>query len=276
MILVTGSTGNVGAEVVRALAAGGTPVRALTRDPDRVAPRPGVEYVAGDLNHPDSLAPALAGASALFLLPGYPDMARLLHLARAAGVGRVVLLSGGAAGIDAPGNAVTRYMRASEDAVRESGLPWTFLRPSQFMTNTLEWAPQLRAGDVVRVPFAGVPIAAVDPYDIGAVAARALVADGYAGRILVPTGPAALLPADRVRILGAVLGRELRAEPLSDEEARARMLATTPVEYVEAFLEFYAAGALDESAVLPTVREVTGAEPRTFERWAADHVARFR
>lgn len=98
MILVTGATGNVGAELVRALAAAGQPVRAVTRDPARIAPQPGVEYVAGDLNRPESLEPALDGVRGLFLLPGYPDMPRLLADAGRAGVARVVLLSGGSAG----------------------------------------------------------------------------------------------------------------------------------------------------------------------------------
>ncbi len=44
------------------------------------------------------------------------------------------------------------------------------LRPNSFMTGTLDWAPQLRAGDVVRAPFASVPVATIDPYDVAAVA----------------------------------------------------------------------------------------------------------
>jgi uncharacterized protein YbjT (DUF2867 family) len=58
-------------------------------------------------------------------------------------------------------------MTLSERAVRESGLSWSMLRPRSFMSNALRRLPQLAAGDVVRVPFAEVPVAAVDPYDIG-------------------------------------------------------------------------------------------------------------
>jgi len=54
------------------------------------------------------------------------------------------------------------------------------------------------------------------------------------------------------------------------------MSATTPARYVDAFFDFYAAGTLDESRVLPTVREVTGRPPRTFAQWAAAHAGAFR
>jgi uncharacterized protein YbjT (DUF2867 family) len=276
MILVTGATGNVGAEVVRALAAAGRPVRALTRDPGRVAPQPGVEYVAGDLNTPQSLEPALDGARGVFLLPGYPGMPRLLADARRVGVERVVLLSGGSAGSGDMSNAITRYMAESERAVRESGLPWTFLRPSAFMTNTFQWIPQLKAGDVVRAPFADVRMANVDPYDIAAVAARVLLTDGYGDRICRPTGPEPLLAADRLRILGTVLGRDLRFEAQPDDEAREEMLKTTPVEYVDAFFDFYVKRTLDESVVRSTVQDVTGVPPRTFHQWATAHAEAFR
>jgi uncharacterized protein YbjT (DUF2867 family) len=276
MFLVTGATGNVGAEVVRALTAADQEVRALARS-GRPAGLPlAVEAVAGDLNRPESLAEALAGVRGVFLLPGYEDMDGVLAEVRRAGVERVVLLSGSSAGSGDTANAVSAYMIRSEDAVRASGVPFTILRPFGFMSNALRWRDQLRAGDVVREPFADVAVAMVDPYDLAAVAAAALVSDGHEGRIYVVSGPEALRPADRVRILGAALGRDLRLEALSNEEARAQMTAEMPVEYVDAFFDFYVDGSLDESRVQPTVREVLGREPRTFEQWAAVHADAFR
>lgn len=275
MILVTGATGNVGSALVRRLAEAGEPVRGLSRGGDPSKLPPGAEPAAGDLNDPKSLLPALAGVRAVFLMPGYADMPTTLAEIRAAGAERVVLLSGSSAGSSDLDNAISRYMVESETAVRESGLPWTFLRPSAFMTNTLEWAPQLRAGDVVRAPWAGVRIANIDPSDIAAVAATALRTGDHEGRVYALSGPESLLPADRVRILGEVLGRELRFEGQSDEEARAEMSAAMPEQYVDAFFSFYSAGALDESRVMGTVREVTGREPGTFRAWAKAHAGAF-
>jgi uncharacterized protein YbjT (DUF2867 family) len=275
MILVTGATGNVGGELVSALAEAGQPVRALTRAGREQDFPPGVQPVTGDLNKPQSMGNALTGAEAMFLYPGYQDLAGTLAQARQAGVRRVVLLSGSSAASGDTGNAVSRYMIESEEAVRASGLAWTLVRAFGFMSNTLQWIPQLRKGDLVRVPFAGVPIAMVDPSDIAAVAAAALTATGHDGRVYTVSGPQALRPADRARILGEVLGRDLRFEGQPDDEARAEMSASMPAEYVDAFFDFYVNGTLDESQPQPDVAEVTGRPPRTFRQWAQAHAGAF-
>ena len=276
MYLVTGATGNVGGEVVRALSAAGERVRALVRsDPPAGTFPPDVDVRLGDLTDPSSLDGAWNGIRGAFLLPGYDDTPAILRDARAAGVDRVVLLSGGSAGSGDMSNAVTAYMVRSEAAVRESGLPWTMLRPAAFMTNALRWRDTLRDGDRLRLPFAGVRTACVDPADIAAVACSALLDARHAGQIYAPTGPESLLPADQVRILGDALGRRLTFEAQPDDEARREMLETTPPQYVDAFFDFYVAGSLDESKVLPTVEQVTGRPPRSFRAWAQDHAPEF-
>ncbi|WP_367668909.1 hypothetical protein [Streptomyces sp. DT2A-34] len=78
-----------------------------------------------------------------------------------------------------------------------------------------------------------------------------------------------------MRILGEVLGRELRTVGLTDNEARAAMGAHFPAPYVDAFFRFFVDGILDESQVLPTVQEVTGQTPRTFEQGARAHTDAF-
>jgi uncharacterized protein YbjT (DUF2867 family) len=276
MILVAGATGNVGAELVRALAGAGEPVRALSRHPVSTALPDGATAVTGDLNEPDSLTGVLDGARGMFLPSGYRGMPELLARARACGVRRVVQLSGSSAGARDLDNAISRYMTASEAAVRGSGLDWTILRPVSFMSNTLEWAGQLRAGDVVRAPFATVHQAVVDPYDVAAVAAAALLSDGHDGHVYPLTGPEPLSPADRLLVLGEVLGRKLRLDGESDDEARAEMAATMPAGYADAFLRFFSDGMLDESPVLTTVADVTGRSPRAFREWAVAHAAAFR
>ena len=276
-ILVTGATGNVGGELVRALAREGQPVRALLRrESDRARLPAGVDAVVGDLNRPRELAAAFDGVRAMHLLSGYEDMPGFLAEARRAGVEHVVLQSSSAVPGGDTSNAVARYHILAEAAVRESGLTWTFLQPNSFMTNTLQWVPQLRAGDLVRDPFADVPVAVIDPYDIAAVAAAALTSRNHDGRSYRLSGPASLRPADRVGVLAGVLGRQLRFEGQSNDEARAEMSETMPVEYVDAFMSFFADGALDESRVLPTVQEVTGRRPRSFEQWAEANAAAFR
>jgi uncharacterized protein YbjT (DUF2867 family) len=277
MILVTGATGNVGRELVRALADAGQEVRALVRgQADRSRMPAGVEVVVGDLDRPETLATAVQGVRGVHLLSGYQGMEGLLADARRAGVERVVLQSSSAVPGGDLGNAVARYHIHSEEAVRRSGLAWTMLQPNSFMSNATQWLPQLRAGDVIHAPFAHVRVATIDPADVAAVSARALTSDGHAGRSYRLSGPQSLTPADRVEVLAKVLGRKLRFQAQSDADARAEMRAAMPAEYVDAFFSFFADGTLDESEVLPTVREVTGRPPRSFEQWAIAHADAFR
>jgi uncharacterized protein YbjT (DUF2867 family) len=273
-ILVTGATGNVGAEVVDALTRANVHVRALVRDASRAQLPSGVEPVEGDLDRPESLSAALADVDAVFLLPGYRDMPGVLRAIADAHAERVVLLSGTSAASGDTSNAVTAYMMRSEAALLGSGVPGTILRSYGLMSNALRWIDQLKAGDVVREPFADVPVAMVDPYDLGEVAARALSSDAHEGQTYLVSGGMAIRPADRVRILGEVLGRALRLDPLSNDEAHAQMSRQMPAEYVDAFFDFNVAGSLDESQPQSTVQEILGRPPRTFEQWAHAHVGR--
>jgi len=274
MILVTGATGNVGSEVLKFLTENGQPVRGLVRSP-RSLPG-GAEAAVGNLDDAASLKAAARGARGVFLLGGYADMPDALAVFHEAGVEHVALLSSRSVVGGQESNAVTGMHMAAERAVRDSGLAWTFVRASGFMSNTLQWVPQLQAGDVVREPFADVPIAAIDPHDIAAVAATALTENGHEGQAYAVTGPGALLPADRLRILARLLGRELRLEALPDDVAREEMSRTTPAKYVDAFFRYFAEGEFDDSAVTTTVRDVTGKEPRTFADWAEAHAEAFR
>lgn len=275
MILVTGATGNVGRELVSALLARGEAVRAVVRDPGQTALPARVDVVRGDLDIAQSLAPALTGVRGVFLLGSLGDLPGLLpHIGRA-GVDQVVLLSSRCVVGGKPDNAITRMWLHTEAAVRESGTAWTVLRPSGFASNALRWLPQLRRGDVVRAPWPDVPIAAIDPADVAAVAAAVLTEPGHEGIAHSLSGPEPLLPADQVRILSDVLRRPLAYAPVSDDDARADMTADWPAPVVDAFFRFFTDGEFDDAPVLDTVREVTGHPPRHFEQWVRTHADTF-
>jgi uncharacterized protein YbjT (DUF2867 family) len=275
MILVTGATGNAGGGVVNGLLEIDADVRGLVRAGSEGDLPEGVEAAAADLNDPESLRGPLQGVSAVFLLSGYEGIDRALALMGEAGIERVVLLSSSAAPTGDLSNAVARYHILSERAVRESGLPWTFLQPNSFMSNALRWLPQLEKGDVIRGPFGQVAISTIDPDDLGAVAARALTTNEHEGQTYRLSGPEALRPAEQVAILAKYTGRDLRFEAQTDDEARAEMEGQMPKEYVDAFFDFFVDGAVDETTVHPTVKQVTGREPRSFEQWAERHADAF-
>jgi uncharacterized protein YbjT (DUF2867 family) len=144
------------------------------------------------------------------------------------------------------------------------------------MSNTLSWAPSIRAQGVVRALYGSSPIACVDPRDIADVAVRALTEDGHEGRSHEITGPEAITVVEQTAQLSALLGRPLRYEELTEDEARAVLRARHPEPVAEALL--HSARRQFEGAkagVRLTVCEVTGRPARSFRGWAADHLAAF-
>jgi uncharacterized protein YbjT (DUF2867 family) len=269
--LVTAATGNVGNATLQSLLAIGQTVRAVSRH-TREWPA-GVEGVVGDLNDPDGLRDAARGVDGAFLLSGYPSEAGVLEALP--DDAHAVLLSSGSVPGGSPENAVTAYHLESEAAVKASGHSWTMLQPNSFMANALRWQPQLDAGDTIRLPFADVPIALIDPSDLGELAARALTDRRHAGASYRLSGPEALLPETQIAILSAALGRPLHFEAQPDDEARAQMERAMPAAYVDAFFAFFSEHTLDETTVWPTVHEVLGRRPGTFAAWTRANAHRF-
>ncbi|MFI5671152.1 SDR family oxidoreductase [Streptomyces sp. NPDC051704] len=278
MILVTGATGTVGREVVRRLP-GGSAVRVMTRDPARFTGGPAAaEVVRADYGDPHSLARALDGVTAAFLVTGRvgDDDERFVRAARTAGVRHVVKLSAAAVVDPRADDVITRWQRATEDLVRGSGMDWTLLRPRAFMSNALSWAGSIRSEGVVRALYGGSANACVDPRDIAEVAVRALTEAGHAGRAYTLTGPRAISAAEQTAQLAELLGRPLRFEELAPEQARTALAARHPRDLVEALLagaERQRAGA--KAGVEATLPALLGRPAGTFRGWAEDHRGAF-
>ncbi|WP_158888263.1 NAD(P)H-binding protein [Amycolatopsis anabasis] len=279
-ILVTGATGKVGRQVVAQLLESGAAVRALVRNPETAGLPAGVEVVRGDLLDPSTVDAALPGVGAVFLVwPGLSaEVARPVVDTIARRARRIVYLSsmGVREELERQADPINQFHADLERVIERSGLEWTFLRAGGFAGNTLGWAPQVRAGDVVRDPFGAATRSLIHEADIAAVGVRALTGDGHAGAKYVLTGPEAVSTADQVRLIGEAIGRPLRFEALTAEAGRRQLLdqGWDPV-LVDAIFAGRAAGAALEP-VTSVVEEITGSPARTFRQWALDHAGDFR
>ncbi|MET9702394.1 SDR family oxidoreductase [Streptomyces griseus] len=276
MILVTGATGNIGRELLRQL--DGADVRALTRDATRAAAGmpAGVEVTEGDLGRPDALKSALRGARSLFLIPGVGDDTGTLDAARDAGVEHVVLVSSITV-MTHPHLGPARANLAVERRLRESGMEWTVLRPTQFASNTLWWARSVRDASVVRVPYADVGLLTVHPADIASVARAALTGPEHRGRTYPLTGPKLISPRRQAGELGRVLGREVACVGITREEAYPPMAAMMGSEVADSVLDLMGGDVNDALlAVHDTVARVTGSPARPYRRWAEENADAFR
>jgi uncharacterized protein YbjT (DUF2867 family) len=279
MIVVTGATGNVGLPLVQALAAAGEKVTAVSRGISGVPE--GVPHRQADLTDPQSLRLILDGGDALFLHDGGAGAHLLsprdiLDVAKAAGVGRIVLLSSIGVATRPQSASHGGMMRAIEDAVRRSDIDWTILRPGGFNSNAYAWAETVRTHRTVSAPFGDVGVPTIDPADIAEVAAAALREDGHAGQVYELTGPALTTPRQRAEALGEALGEPVRFIEQTREEARAQMLRFMPEPVVETTLDALGEPTPAEQRISPDVERVLGRTPRTFADWVQRNIAAFR
>jgi uncharacterized protein YbjT (DUF2867 family) len=278
MIVVIGGTGQVGRQVTTQLRERDLPVRVVTRGLNPAGTPPGAEVARADLADPASLEPHLAGAQALFLLWPFTSPELTASLApkvaevAARHARRIVYLSAQAAA-DQPGS----FWALVEQAIENSGAPWTFLRPTGFASNTLLWADQIRSGDVVRWPFGAAARALIDERDIAGVAVRALSDDGHEGARYLLSGPAVLTQAEQLAAIGQVIGRELRWEDMSRDAAlEALTAAWGDRAFVQTALDAWEWFVDHSETVTTTVQDVTGAPARSFADWAVANAAAFR
>jgi len=281
VIVVTGATGNVGRPLVAALATAGEQVTAVSRRVSAASVPEGVRFRPVDLTDPESLRPAVDGADALFLQDAGVNAHLLsprdiLAVAKEGGVGRVVLLSsiGVATRPDSVSHGVV--MRSFEDAVRQSGLEWTILRPGGFDSNAYAWAESVRTRRTVAAPFGNVGLPVVDPADIAEVAAAALRDARHAGQVYELTGPALCTPRQQAEAIGEAIGEPVRFVEQTPDDARAQMLRFMPPPVADTTLAVLGAPTPAEQRISPDVERVLGRPARPFTAWAARAVDAFR
>ncbi|GHC38888.1 NAD(P)H-binding protein [Streptomyces cinnamoneus] len=284
MIVVTGATGNIGRSLTRQLLAEGASVRALSRNPESAGLPAEAEVVQADLTGSGSFDRALRGAEALYLnlaAGGGGAVGQVIDAAVEAGVRRIVLNSSlSVTGTPADDeNFIARMHVAAEQAVRASGLEWTFVRGGMYATNALDWAEGIRAAGVVRGPYPEAAAAPVHEDDLAAVATRALL-DGsgdLVGKAPYVTGPQAVTLAGQVAAIGRAIGREVRFERVSPETAAEELVARgLPKEAAFQLIGYFGSSVGTDPLITDEVQRITGRPARTFEEWARDHAHDFR
>jgi uncharacterized protein YbjT (DUF2867 family) len=280
MLLVTGATGTTGMEVLRALKARGAEARALVRDETKAHHLRdlGFEPTTGDLGDPRTLGPALEGVERAYLVSPISPMQSefeqaFLETAKEAGVKHIVKLSVIGANPEAPNRTHAKV----EQALKESGMAWTLLRPTGFMQNTLAWGSRVIDGTFYSpVPDAAFSI--VDARDVAEVAAVALTEEGHEGKAYGLSGPEAVSYRDQATRLFKAAGRDIEVEEIPVETLKRELVrAGVPpwnAEGLKELFEVYASGGAQ--MVTSGVKDVLDRDPRDIDAFAADHVDSFK
>lgn len=264
--LVLGGTGKTGRRIAQRLRDAGHSVRAASRT------RGDVVF---DLDEPSTWTPALDGIAAGYLMEpemqaseeGQRRIPRFVDAAVAAGVQRLVLLS--APGVE--GNETHPLWRA-EEAVKNSGLEWTIVRPTWFAQNFSEafWLPGIVEGSLV-LPTGDGATAFVDAEDIADVAAAALTTHGHNGETYVMTGPRAISFGEAVDLIGKATGRKIRHVDINSEAfTQAQIADGVPADVAKQLTGIYAAIRNGEAAaVFDGVQRALGRQARAFEDYVS-------
>jgi uncharacterized protein YbjT (DUF2867 family) len=272
VILVIGGGSRTGRELIRLLQEAGTPVRAMVRQARPAAD--GADTVYGDLAKPATLEAAMEGADKVFLLgPAHHDEAAwyrsAIDAAARAGVSHLVASSILGSDPASPARFI-RHHGLADAHLRESGLPWTILRPNMYMHNvTSLWPPTIGPDGNYYAPAGDARISTVDARDAAAVAARVLTQDGHAGEACDLTGPQALTTTGCCELLGTSLRRPVHYVEVDDENARGAMLGAGLQHWmadalIELYQDYRRSGQDGYAAqVHDGVQAVTGRPPRT-------------
>ena len=287
-ILVTGSTGTIGSQVLTHLQGQGVEVRALTRSPEKAQVPAGVVPVMGDLADIDSFRSALTGVSTLFLLvPNVADdltQAMLaLTVAREAGVKGIVYLSvlKGEAYADVPhfaGKATVERM------IKALGLPATVLRPAYFIQNDLRQKDLLLGPGVYGSPIGAKGVSLVDIRDIAAAAAAELLRRERAPgplphEVYDLVGPDSLTGESIAAIWSEALGRPVRYGGDDLVTMEQRMQTMLPgwhaLDLRLMFQRYQSDGAAADPAAIERLTALLGRAPRSYRDFARDAAAQW-
>jgi uncharacterized protein YbjT (DUF2867 family) len=275
LIAVTGATGFVGGRVAGRLAADGARLRLIVRDATRAPRLPGAEVrQASGYGAADEMRAALEGADTVFQVPGDDAPGRVaehrtaIDAAVDAGVRHIVYLSAIGAAEDSVWTLVREHWQ-TEQHIRASGIPWTFLRFNLYA----DFLPFMVGADgVMRGPADGGRVAAVRRDDVAAAVAAVLAADGQEGRIYDLAGPEAFSLAEAAETMSEVSGRAVRFHHESDEEAFASRAGQGTDQEIRGWVSTYWAirdGVLEQ--VSPHVRELSGRDPGSFADYLRAH-----
>ncbi len=296
-ILVVGGTGHYGRHIVNGLVNNNTPVRVLSRNPERVQGiwSPEVGLVAGDITQPETLKPALDGISGMVIAISAftPKLIRrlkeiehdavlnLLDLAGKAGIDRVVYISvydirpSVLEKVNAQFRQTAFIKQAVEDALAAAHFNWTVLGAPPAMDI---FFAMLR-GDKLIVPGGGPPaLPTVAPPDLGEIAAQAVLRSDLSGRRLHVTGPEAISFAEAAERIGKVWDREINYTPIPTIPIKIAGLLTWPfnpyLRYLSGSVSLLNLFPQDLAELVPTdftrLQELFDYQATTLEEYAAD------
>lgn len=227
-IAITGASGHLGRLVIEALkrTVPADEIVALVRSPEKAADL-GVTVRQADYARPETLGPALQGVDTLLLISSSEVGQRtqqhrnVIDAAKAAGVGRIVYTS--VLHADTSALALADEHRATEAALRDSGVPYTLLRNGWYAENYTGSIPGALAGGAVIGSAGEGRISGAARRDYAEAAAAVLTGTGHEGRTYELAGDTAWTLADLAAEVSRQTGRDIPYKNLPQADYAAAL-----------------------------------------------------
>jgi uncharacterized protein YbjT (DUF2867 family) len=276
-ILITGATGNIGRELATLLSNSATNVYTASTRGEGVAGLPGRKI---DFLDSDSVREALNGIDTLFLLVPASDKmlemtTNVVTVAKQSSVKHIVRLSGAGADASSP-ITVARVQGQCDQAIIDSGISYTFIRPKNFMQNFYNFMGDMIKSGVVYSSQGEGKIPLVDTRDIARAAAVILQnPENYRNQSVTLTGPEDLTNRQALDIIGRATGKPIQLVNIPEEAAVQAMqemgMPEGLVEMMSSLNQVIAAGYV--AGVTDGFEKITGQKPRSFAEFVHDHQA---
>jgi uncharacterized protein YbjT (DUF2867 family) len=274
-VLVTGATGNTGSLLVPALLRAGIDVRIFVRDEAKAKPYKdsGAEVITGDLDKPETILPAVKNVDKIYLLTwnGETQLQQaknVINAAKQAGNPHIIRHS-----MWGPENSrIIKQGYQIDEIIKSSGLPWTILKPTFYMQNTMMAAQTISSDGVIYWDMKDGNLGMIDVRDIADAAFAVITGEGHEGKSYILTGPEAISFNDVAKVFTGVLDKEVKYMSVPHEASLQAMVGMGVPEWIangyaelsEGFSQNFA------NSTTKNVEILTGHQARSFEQFAND------
>jgi len=274
-VLVTGATGNTGSLLVPALLRAGIDVRIFVRDEAKAEPLKdlGAEVVTGDLDQPETISPAVKNIDKIYLLTwnGETQLQQaknVINAAKDAGNPHLIRHS-----MWGPENSrIIKQGYEIDEIIKSSGLPWTILKPTFYMQNTMMAAQTISSDGVIYWDMKDGKLGMIDVRDIADSAFTTITGDGHEGKSYILTGPEAISFNDVAKTFSKVLDKEIKYVNVPGEVSLQAMVGMGVPEWIaKGYLEL--SEGFSENFANSTTKNVeilAGHPARSFDQFVKD------